>query len=73
MPFTKHLKNLGDNHYSIDLLNEVTTALRAKMKRRGLWPNASPAWLGYNIYKNWDENDAFRDISLDCYDYIMAR
>jgi hypothetical protein len=73
MPFTKHLKNLGDNYYSIDLLDEVTSALRAKMKRRGLWPNASPAWLGYNIYENWDENGAFNDISLDCYDYIMAR
>jgi hypothetical protein len=66
-----------------ELLDAVAKALRAEMKKRGLW-TAPPVWLGYEDWNCWDEtrgkykddvlkkySDAFIDLLFECYEYLF--
>jgi len=66
-----------------ELLDAVAKALRAEMKKRGLW-TAPPAWLGYEEWNRWNESngkykdealkkysDAFINLLFECYEYLF--
>lgn len=70
--FNDHVRHLGTPaDRAEEVLDELERLLRQRMRRRGLL-SAPPAYLGYSC-PNWDTDDSFEDLLLECYSFSFAR
>lgn len=72
-PLTRHIKTFNPNTFPSDeILDIIAKVLRKKMHERNIW-DIPPSLLGYPDYENWNDQDAFWDIRMDCYEFAVLK
>jgi len=72
-PLTRHIKTFDAATFpSEEIRGIIGRVLKNKMKERNIWEHP-PSLLGYPDHGDWNNEKAFFDIMIDCYEYAVLR